>query len=110
MVIEGFAWNLGTLILGGAVTVFLLLVGHWAPWVSRLPRVKAYSYGTFSIWVGFALWRMFNRDWQTAVGLLLIVGLAGATVLVAYRIDRVTLAVRQAKKAEAGDAELSLPE
>lgn len=106
MMIEEFAWELGTLILGGTVTVTMLLVGHWAPWVDRLSRIKSYTYGTFWIWAGVALWRVLNGDWRTAVGSFLIVGAAGATVVLTYRIDRLVKAIRKARKAESVDDEV----
>lgn len=84
-----------------------LAVGHWFPWVKRLSRVHAYVYGTATIWLGFMVWRGFAGDWVTPVGLAGLCVVGGATVVLAYRIDAVVLAVRQAQRAEASDDELT---
>lgn len=99
-------WQLGTLAAGAALTVLLLLVGHWFPWVKRLSRIQAYTSGVASILTGFALWRLLNRDWMTPAGLLLIAAVAGIAVKAAYEIDQITIRVRQAGKAERNDREL----
>lgn len=93
-------WTLISLLLGALIAALLLAIGHWFPWIQRLRRLHAYTYGTAALWAGFTLWRLLNRDWLTPAGYLLIVAAGGATVHLAYKLDAWILAIRQARKAE----------
>lgn len=104
---ESIWWRMGTLGAGALLTVLVLAVGHWFPWPRRLSRIQAYVYGVSSILAGFAVWRLLNGDWVTVVGLGVIAGAGGVTVVGAYRLDDVVRMVRQAWKAEGSDDELS---
>jgi hypothetical protein len=106
IIINSILWQLGTLIAGSALTGLLLAVGHWFPWVRRLPRLKAYEYGTASILAGFALWRLLNLDPVAVLGFGVIATVGGAVVHLAYYVDDVVLAVRKAHKAEIIDQEI----
>lgn len=106
MSVNSVWWEVGTLLVGVALTVGLLAVGHWFPWPQRLSRIRAYQYGTVAIWLGFSLWRSLVGDWQTVVGLAVISLAGGVMVILAYRVDQVVQRVRQAEKAEAVDDEL----
>jgi len=105
--IDPVIWSLATLIAGAMLTALVLAVGHWFPWPQTLDRVSAYVYGVLSILAGFALWRFLNADWRTIIGLVIICCAGGATVVLAYRIDGWVLAIRQARKIEATDADLT---
>jgi len=83
---------------GGTLTVFLLLVLHWFPWVSTLTRMQAYSYGVGAICAGFVCWRLLSGDYVTAAGLAGLCIISGITVYLAYIIDDWTLRMRQAKR------------
>lgn len=103
-------WQVGTLAAGVLLTVLVLGIGHWFPWIHRLSRIQTYIYGVSTILAGFTTWRLLNRDWQTPVGLLTIAVAGGAAVVGAYWIDDLVLRVRQAEKATRGDNELSIEE
>ncbi len=105
--IEPVVWTWATLIAGALLTALVLAVGHWFPWPRKLDPVPAYIYGVASILVGFTLWRLLNLDWETVVGLMIICCTGGLTVILAYRIDGWVLAIRQARKIEATDADLT---
>lgn len=107
MITNTVYWQLGTLAAGATLTVLLLLIGHWFPWVRKLSRIQAYTYGVASILLGFTLWRLLNHDWQTVAGLLFIVVFAGIAVRGAYLVDQVVIQIRQAGKAERNDSELT---
>ena len=94
------------LIEGAILSSLLLAVGHWFPWLNGLPRLYAYVYGCAVIWLGFAFWRLNMGDWQTPLGLAIIIGVAGLTTWAAYEIDHAVQKMRQADKAEAADDEL----
>ena len=70
-----------------ALSVLLLAVFHWFPWVHRLPRLWAYRIGVACLWCGFALWRGIMGDWVTPLGLAAICVLAGYAVTCFYWID-----------------------
>ncbi len=108
MIVTGIWWELGTLVAGALLAALVLAVGHWFPWAWRLSRIQAYVYGVVSIWLGFAAWRLLNGDWVTVVGLGVIAGAGGVTVVLAYRLDGVVRMVRQARKAEGSDDELAV--
>jgi len=108
--VGGIYWQVGTFVAGATLTALLLAVGHWYPWIERLPRVQAYVYGTVAIQLGISLWRGLNGDWLVVIGAWLITGVGGATVLWAYRVDARVRLVRQARKAEAVDGELGAVE
>ena len=104
----GTFWRWGTLAVGMLVTALALGVGHWFPWVRRLRRIEAYVYGGCSLWLGFAVWRLLNGDWETIIGMLAI-GISGWLAVVgAYRLDEVVRRIRQAHNAEVVDDELSV--
>jgi hypothetical protein len=105
--IDPVVWTWATLGAGALLTALVLAVGHWFPWPRTLDRIPAYIYGVVSILAGFALWRLLNADWQTVVGLVIICCAGGTTVVLAYQIDGWVLAIRQARKAEATDADLA---
>jgi hypothetical protein len=108
MMIKEFAWEIGTLIFGGVVTVALLIGGHWAPWIRRLSRLKAYTFGVGAIMLGITIWHGLNGDWKGVIGSWVIAGAAGATVLAQYQIDRIAKAICKAEMAESVDDELSV--
>jgi hypothetical protein len=103
--------EIGTLVGGMLLTMLLLAVEHWFPWVEHpLPRIKAYSYGVAAILAGFWMWRLLNDDWLTPAGLTLISLAGGLMVILAYRWDGTVRQLRQARKAEAVDDELAFKE
>lgn len=106
MKIEPEVWKGMTLALGCLFTALVLAVMHWVPRPARLSRISAYVWGVFVIVLGFTAWRMLNGDWETPVGLLLICGVGGGTVVGAYKVDGIVAAIRRASMAEAVDAEL----
>ena len=75
------------LLPGIVLTVLLLAVAHWFPWIRRLPRMWAYRIGVACLWSGFALWRLLLSDWQTPLGLLGLCLIAGFAVATYYWID-----------------------
>lgn len=82
---------------GIALTVFLLICGHWAPvWKPR--RITAYVYGCLSILAGFAVWHA--PDWLTVLSLAVIIGAGGTVTLMLYALDDYWDAKRKAHKAE----------
>jgi len=107
---EELIGEVGRLVSGAVLTALLLAVGHWFPWVKPLSRVHAYIYGVGAIVAGFALWQLLSGTWMTVVGLLIICGAGGGTVIVAYRVDGVVKRLRQAHMAERGDDELAIAE
>lgn len=107
-ILSNLAWEIGTLVAGMLLTALVLAVGHWFEWPRRLTRVEAYIYGVASLFAGFALWRGLNGDWLGPVGLLVICLVGGLTVILAYKWDGFVLRVRQARKVEGLDDELSL--
>ena len=100
------AWQIGTLAAGVVLAPLVLALGHWFPWVRRLPRLRAYAYGTASIWIGFALWRALNGDWLSPAGLAVVALVGGAAVHLAYYVDSVIPAIRQAQRAADADEEI----
>lgn len=101
-------WMFVSLGIGAVLGALLLVVGHWFPWVQRLPRCAAYAFGTVSLWLGFAVWRLLNGDWVTPAGLLVIVLVGGAAVQAAYVIDGWVLDVRKGRKAAMVDDDLQV--
>jgi hypothetical protein len=71
---------------GLAVTILLLLTGHWLPWPTRLPRVMAYIYGVGCILAGLAVW-LIPDNWQTWLGVLAYAVAGGLATLAAYAYD-----------------------
>jgi len=106
MISSESVWEIGTLIAGSVLTGLLLALGHWFPWPRQLRWLHRYTYGVAAIWIGFALWRLLNADWLTVVGLIIIAGAGGFTVIVTYWLDDKIAAIRKAYKAEATDEEL----
>lgn len=92
---------------GALLSVLLLAILHWFPWVRRLPRLTCYKLGVAAIWLGFATWRGLAGDWITPLGLAMIVVAGGLAVIGAYRIDDVVQRLRQAQMAEAIDRDLA---
>ena len=97
--------NIGFGLLGLAITVLLLLVGHWFP--MRPKGILAYVYGTASILIGFTIWRGTADDWVPVVGLWILAFVGGGSVVGAYKLDELILAARKGHKAEAIDGELA---
>ena len=105
----------GGLLIGIAVTMTALAIGHWYPWI-RMTLIRQYVYGVSSIIAGFTTWRlMFGvfaaltglANWTLVAhellipaGLLLISVSGGATVVWAYRRDEIALKLRQAERGE----------
>jgi hypothetical protein len=110
VITSSLLWQFGTLVAGAVLTALLLAVGHWFPWPRRLSRLDAYGYGTIAIFIGFALWRLLNRDSFTAAGFAFIATIGGITVILAYKIDDVVLAIRKVIKAQSSDPELAADE
>jgi hypothetical protein len=98
--------QIGGFVGGVTLTVLLLLLGHWFPWVRKLTRIEAYAYGTASLWFGLAVWRFIEQDWITPTGFAVMILIAGAAVKGAYLIDIAVLRIRQAEKAERNDRDL----
>lgn len=97
------------LITGGAITLLILLVGHYFPWHKvlasgqPLDRLWSYRYGESACWVGFTYWRYFGEgDWLTPAGLMVIYVIAGTTVWAAYWIDAKgqTKVIRRRRKSD----------
>ena len=78
----------------------VLLVGHWFPWPSKLPRLGAYSIGVGAILGGFTIWRGVVGDWETVAGLVSIVGGSALAVFGGYGIDWLVGKIKKANKAE----------
>jgi len=106
--ISGAIWRWATLAVGMLVTALALGMGHWFPWVKRLTRIEAYVYGGSSLWLGFAVWRLLNGDWETVVGMLAVDVAGWAAVVGAYKLDGIVRRIRQAHNAEVVDDELSV--
>lgn len=104
--LDSLLWEIGTLLAGAILTALVLAVGHWFEWPRKLTRIEAYIYGVLSLLAGFALWRGLNRDWCSPLGLLLICGVGGLTVVAAYGWDSLMARSRQARRAAAIDDEL----
>lgn len=108
--------DLGGFVLGMMLTVAVLMIGHWFPWVESLSLVQRYVYGVSAIIIGFTGWRLtFGvlaalaglADWTMVVheliisaGLLGISAAGGLTVIWAYKCNNVALRMRQAERAE----------
>ena len=94
---------------GIGLTVLLLLVGHWFPWPSRLPRLWAYAYGVLSIGAGIALWLGVSGQYTVLAGIVVIALAGGIAVVLAYQVDGIVLLIRMGRRAERmlddGDAE-----
>ena len=99
--------NIGSFITGTMITVLLLLVGHWFPWVTRLTRLQAYVYGLASVLIGLTIWKGTVGDWITVAGLWILSLIAGCSVVGAYKLDELIVAARKGHKAEAADARLA---
>lgn len=94
---------------GIGLTFLLLLVGHWFPWPSRLPRLWAYTYGCTSIALGIAVWLGVSGEWRILAGIVAIGCAGGVAVVLAYQVDAVVRLMRMGRRAERmihdGDAE-----
>ena len=106
----------GGLLAGVLLTVALLAVGHWFPWVRPLSLIRRYVYGVASIVAGFTVWRLVFglglvlaglADWSILVhelripgGLLVISAAGGAAVVWGYHRDTVARKMRQAERGE----------
>lgn len=90
--------------MGIALSVLLLLIGHWFPyhlWNGReMTWIERYVYGTTCLLAGFSLWRLLIGDLITPLGLLSIDAASGLAVLSAYWYDDLALARSKARKAE----------
>ena len=82
------------------LTVGLLLIGHWFPWPSRLPRLWAYVYGVTAIGAGVALWLAVAGHWLILAGIGAIALAGGLSVILAYQIDSLVLLIRMGRRAE----------
>lgn len=107
MIIEPTWWNWATLAAGALLTALILAVGHWFPWPRPLEQIHCYVYGVLSILAGFTLWRGLNADWVTPVGLFIVSGTGGLTVILAYKIDGWVKDIRKGHKAETTDEGLT---
>lgn len=96
-----------TLALAAVIGTLLLAVLHWFPYVRRRSRLQAYATGCAAIWLAFTIWRALHGDWQTPLGLLVIIASGGSAVILGYRIDHWTRRIRQAERAEESDDELT---
>jgi len=85
---------------GIGLTVLLLLVGHWFPWPSRLPRLWAYAYGCTSIGSGIALWLGVSGQWRVFAGIVSIGCAGGLAVILAYQVDNLVRLIRMGRRAE----------
>ena len=101
---------------GVLVTMTLLAIGHWFPWIRPLSRIGRYIYGVSSIIAGFTAWRVVFgalaalcglAEWSFVLnelvipgGLLVISSAGGAVVIWAYRRDELARRVRQARRGE----------
>jgi hypothetical protein len=94
------------LAIGVLITVALLAIGHWFPWLQRLTRLWAYAYGVGAIWIGFIYWQLMAGDWQAVLGLTIIITVGGLTVVLCYQIDHWVKLMRKGQKAEAIDESL----
>ena len=99
-------WPVLSLAIATVITVLALATEHWFPYVAKLARLQAYTAGTLTLWAGYSLWRLLNGDWQTPLGLAVICGSGGVTVIVGYRIDKWVKKIRQADMAEKADGTL----
>jgi hypothetical protein len=100
------AWPYLSWAIAAIVAALLLALGHWFPWPDKLGRIPAYVYGSASILLAFAAWRLLNGDWHTPLGLAALYLIGYLVVCGAYRIDGWVITWRKAQKAEATDDEL----
>ena len=80
---------------GGILSALILFAGHWLPWDRFLPgglgRIEAYTYGTVSILIAFAVAVLLNgADPWLIVWLAIIDVISGAAVCLAYWVDAYT--------------------
>ncbi len=98
----------GLSLCGGAgLTVLLMAVFHWFPWVDPNRKLRNYALGTAAIVAGFALARLLVGDWVTVVVLVTIAAAGGLAVVCAYGIDTLVKGLARAEMARRADDELS---
>lgn len=104
---------IGAFASGGILAGLLLAVGHWipAPWGGRMPTtvwqlIGRYIYGVSVLWLGMMLGLWWIGQWIMGLWLLMVIGIGGLVVMLAYGWDRIVQAVRQSRMSEAVDAEL----
>jgi len=102
------SWAIGAAFAAVLLAASHLAARHWVPAPERIHLTNRYTAGTVCLWIGFALWRILNHDWQTPLGLLLICIVGGAIVKLAYHVDYWVLSIRKAEKAEAVDDDLQM--
>ena len=94
-----WAW----LVVAGCIT-FLMLGGlHWMPQRKPLGRIGRYVGGVACLFVGFCIWRLPLGDWQTPLGLAIIIAAGGVAVIGAYEWDEITKDRRKVEKVESTD-------
>jgi len=85
---------------GLGLTVLLLLVLHWFPWPSRLPRLWAYAFGCLGIAAGIAVWLGTSGQWRILGGIVAIGCAGGIAVILAYQVDHIVWLIRMGWKAD----------
>ena len=89
------------LIVAVVVTFLLLSTLHWMPQRKLFGRITRYISGVSCLFVGYALWRLPLGDWQTPIGMAVIIIAGGLAVIGAYEWDEITKNGRKVKKIEA---------
>jgi len=83
-----------------------LAARHWSDSGKKPRRLVAYTWGTVILWIAFSAWRLMNGDWFTPLGAAIIDVSGGLAVILSYREDKRTKAIRKAKMAEDADGTL----
>jgi membrane protein implicated in regulation of membrane protease activity len=94
------------LIVAAVITALLLLTLHFAPQRRKLSQTDRYIAGVACLWLGYAVWRLPLGDWQTPIGLAVIIIAGGLAVLGGYEWDDITKDNRKVEKTEATDDRL----
>ena len=92
----------GSFWAGLALTVCLLLIGHWAPTPAPLPhplsRLVRYAYGVSSILAGILVWLLADKMTELALGVVLISLAGGLAVAFGYSVDWAVTMIRAGRE------------
>lgn len=88
-------YQFSTVLAAGVLSALILFAGHWLPWDrflrGGLGRIEAYTYGTVSILLAFAVAVLLNgADPWLILWLFIIDVVSGAAVCFAYWVDGYT--------------------
>lgn len=99
-------------VFAAGLPALMLALGHTLFPDRTLPKTTTgllgrYTYGTFMLWLGQAIWILLaGYGWRVALALLVIDAIGGATVLALYWFDTLYAATRRSAMAEATDDDL----